>query len=595
MKKNYLIFTPINNTWPANYQNYLSFVSESAILNLDGKQNKYKSIYINSSRWKNKKIFGKDYHNLSNLFEKILKILSKELNNIHEINNDQKTWRLILGPWLSMFIFVFFERYSNLKKIVKKKKIDKCIFLNFDKNLFVPYNNREFIHLASEDYWNQFFYQKLCENFIKKKKIEIIKAEKNKEFQKFKKNIKRGKYLNQNFGYPKNFLIRFLNLFNRKKYKYLFFGNNLGIKNEFNLSFKFNQFPTIGNIDNTFVNRKINEKLRKKIKKRLKFKNIFEDLCLKSICDFLPTLFLENYKDFKKYQENKNLPTSPKVVLLSHSLWFDTKFMYYIANLLRNKKTKLIYCQHGGTYGLAAYNWLEKFEISIANIYLTWGWMNKINKNLKKFFILKNMKLNISRKKNLLVIMRNRFRYLYSMESSISLESYSDYIFNISTFLKNINNNVKEKTIIRMPQGTNKKHNFCEKLFEHHTFKNNKSFAKACSESKLIIHTYNSTPFLETLSANIPSILILDKNSNPFKKESRKLISNLEKNKILFFKMKEAALFVNKLWNSNKINDWWNSKKTQNAINMFTNIYAKKTDDIPNEIKRIILSTTLKH
>ena len=41
-KKPYLIFTPIKNTWPTNYNNFISLVSETAILNLNGKQNRYK-------------------------------------------------------------------------------------------------------------------------------------------------------------------------------------------------------------------------------------------------------------------------------------------------------------------------------------------------------------------------------------------------------------------------------------------------------------------------------------------------------------------------------------------------------------------------
>ena len=108
-------------TWPANLKSTISIVSESAILDLNGKQNEYENFYLNSPRWKNKKIFGQDFRKLSSLFETILKFFSKELNKVHNVNHDYKTWRIILGPWLSMFIFIFLRDFQTLIKHSKIK------------------------------------------------------------------------------------------------------------------------------------------------------------------------------------------------------------------------------------------------------------------------------------------------------------------------------------------------------------------------------------------------------------------------------------------------------------------------------------------
>lgn len=578
MKKNYLIFSPIAKTWPQNYNNNLSIVSESAILNLYGKQNRFKNIYINSPRWKNKKILEKDFNRLSNFFEKILNIISKELNLIHNEQHDYRTWRLILGPWLSMFIFIFFERYSNVKNIIQKKKIDKSIFLGLNKNFFIPYDAREFLNFTKNDLWNQFLYQSIAAEFIDKKKI--IK-------KKFYFNNLDLRHSPKKYNKLKNILIDCLNLFDRRKYEYLLCSNNLGIFNEFNLSLRFNQFPILEVKNKDFIKRIINHSLREKIRSKIKFKNKFENICFKAICNFLPSLFLENYQDLNLYVKNMNLPTNPKAIFTSHSIWYETKFIFYLANLLKNKKTKLIYGQHGGTYGLAKYNWPEKFETSIADKYLSWGWSDKKNNIIKKFFIFKNLKIKSLKKKDLLIVMRNRQRYFFSMESSIASEVYSEYISNISKFLNSIENNLKKQVVMRLPPNSSIKNNFCEKLMKNYKFYNNDSFSNACSKSKLIIHTFNSTPFLETFSSNIPSILILDKNDNPFKSEYKILMDSLIHNKILFFDPKIAAKFVNKLWSSG-IDDWWFNKKTQNSIKKFNDIFAKKSNNICEELEKII-------
>ena len=588
MKKNYLIFTPLLETWPANLKSTISIVSESAILDLNGKQNEYENFYLNSPRWKNKKIFGQDFRKLSSLFETILKFFSKELNKVHNVNHDYKTWRIILGPWLSMFIFIFFERFSNVEKTFQNKKIDKCLFLDLDKRLFVPYDAREFVDFAQEDYWNQFLYQKIAQQFLDEKKIIIKKNQKNYQFIKYSEKLKK-KYTGQKFSKFINFLIYILNLFNRKKYKFFIYGNNFRLKDQFNLAFKLRQLPMIRAQIKEKINRKINDKLRESFRKKIKFRNKFDNICFNSICDFLPTLFLENYKDFNLYEKKANLPTKPKVVFISTALWFQTKVMFFIAKLIKNKKTKFIYSQHGGTYGLSKYNWAEKFEISVADIYLSWGWKNKINKNIKRFFIFKNIKRENRVKKNLLMVLNNRTRYFISTDSSFGTEIYSNYISNVTGFLNNLDKSIKENTILRMPPSSKEKNNFSENLKKNFEFSNTQSFSKACNNSKLIVHTYNSTPFLETISSNLPTILILKKNDNPFKNEAKPFIKNLVKNKILFYDAKLAAKFVNKLWNEN-IDDWWNDNKTQKAINKFITNYANTTNNISEEIKKIIIN-----
>ena len=61
-----------------------------------------------------------------------------------------------------------------------------------DKRLFVPYDAREFVDFAQEDYWNQFLYQKIAQQFLDEKKIIIKKIKKlsiYKIFRKIKKKI----------------------------------------------------------------------------------------------------------------------------------------------------------------------------------------------------------------------------------------------------------------------------------------------------------------------------------------------------------------------------------------------------------------------
>ena len=107
-----------------------------------------------------------------------------------------------------------------------------------------------------------------------------------------------------------------------------------------------------------------------------------------------------------------------------------------------------------------------------------------------------------------------------------------------------------------------------------HSHKNTLNFL---DKFKINIETVNSTGYLETLNLNLPTILIFDKQYCRVRKTAKKYFLLLEKANILFKNPKNAAKFINKNYKS--IDNWWNSKKVQNAIKIFTNKFAKKTND----------------
>ena len=588
MSKNYLILTPIKITWPKKFNNNLLFASESAILNYRGTQNKFKNVYINPFKWKDKNILREDFKKLNSIFEKFLIFFSNELNRIHNCNYSYRTWRIVLGPWLSNFIHIFYERFSNIEILFKKKKVDKCIFINFFENLVVPYDPREFRDLIQNDYWNQNLYQKILLKYLNKKNIIEKQIPKNKQIEIFNNASQFFKNSKKKLSFLKYIFNSVLNFINRRNNKYFIFGNNLGLINEIKLALKFHQLPLLDYKENRNIKKSINQNLRDNLKKKFKVKNKFEKICFEASCDLMPTLFLENFIDFNIFKNQVNLPSRPKVILMSYPLWYQTKLLFFVANLIEKKKSVFLYGQHGGTYGLAKVNWHEKFEISVADKYLTWGWNIKDNKKITKFFIFKNLKKKKNKKKYLTVIMRGRLkRYFSSLESSTGTEVYSDYITNVSNFLFNIKDSLKKNIILRLPQESSKDFDFYGKLTKKFKFDNSHSFSDACNESKLTIHTSNATTFLETLSSNIPTILVINKKTNPFKKESKILINSLEKNNIIFFSPLSAAKFINKICD-NKINSWWNHRNTQKAVKKFSDKYANKTNNIVKELKNIL-------
>ena len=221
---------------------------------------------------------------------------------------------------------------------------------------------------------------------------------------------------------------------------------------------------------------------------------------------------------------------------------------------------------------------------------MTWGWDDKKKNNIVKFSIFKNIHVNKSAaaKENLLLLLRLRKRYFHSMESSIGTEVYSDFIKHCSHFLFNLSREIKSKTILRPPYKSIKIENidFFSDLKNNFKFYCDDSMEEAYNKSKLIVLPSNSTPMLQSLSANLPTIIIFNKNTDPIRGFAKKYIKRLYENNVLFNDPLLAAKFVNKIW-KNDIHEWWNKKKTQAAVKNFCDNFARKSGDITSEFKNI--------
>ena len=95
--------------------------------------------------WDDLKKKKKDFKYLSKVNEKILKNLAQKLNKLHNLNYNLNYWRVILGPWLYIFISSSFDRWEILTELIKKKK----------KLNYTSYLTEKIINLDYRDYLNK--------------------------------------------------------------------------------------------------------------------------------------------------------------------------------------------------------------------------------------------------------------------------------------------------------------------------------------------------------------------------------------------------------------------------------------------------------
>ena len=583
MKKKILIATPIKHVWPKNKGSNIVICSESAVLNYHNLKNEYKNFIISPNRWENKKRLLKDYKYLDRLYEKLLKDFSDKLNKIHSISENLNFWRVVLGPWLGNFIHIYFDRWKHIEGSLKKNDKYVTTILNLENNFLIPYDHSQFLQLSFNDYWNQSIYQNIIKNFpIELKKIKLSEKLILRSIKKDNLDIRLKNFKTSLINLAKK---KANDLMNYKKYKYFFYKTYLSFKDELKLSLKFNQFPILDVKKKYAQLENVDIKLRETISFSKIKKSKFEKSLSKILPLQIPRIFIENFKDLTEFYKYANLPKKPKIIFTSNAAWFETNIAYYIAKL-KSKNTKLIYGQHGGNYSMPKILWPEDHEKKISDKFLSWGWKEKGSK-VKSFYKFKNIKLEKAKNKELLIMLQNRKRYFFSMDSSGGTESWACYIRYISSFLFNLSKKTKKKTILRL-YNTNKIKTFdyYSNLEKKFNFRSSNSLVDAFSKSKIIVHTLLSTSINDALNANHPSIIILRKDHNPMKADAKKIFNLLYESNVLFYDSIKAAKFIDHIWDKG-VNEWWNNKKTQSARVLFCNNFAKSNYEITQDLEKI--------
>ena len=586
--KKYLVSTQIKETWPENKNNHIIFSSIAPLQKFPDKDFPYKKFNINNKYWTPQRV-AKDFIYIENLYEKTLLKLSSNLNDIHKTNYSKKFWRILIGPWLFNFIFFSFDRWKNITTTLNKFKIDKVKILNLNKNLLTPYESEDFIIVSGKDLWNQYIYQTICLDLLPRKKIDYINYNTKKQIETDISSLNQGTKKPNSI---KLIIFNFFNFFKKNKYKYLIYRCYIGALKEIKLSLKLGQLPLLFIPKQKYKkNKNIDYNIRKKLNKLVKPKNKFENFISKIIQNQVPKVFLENFDDLKNFSSNSNLPQNPKKILTANALWHDSFFMYHTAKLAE-KRSKIIYAQHGGAYGISKYSWPEKHEKKISDKYLTWGWKgSKSEKKIKSFFLLtKPIKYDWDKKKEkLLVLLRFRQRYIQSPETESCCDLYTEYLKYWSKVLTNLDENIKKNVVLRLKyKNLNPKSiDFFSNLEKNFTFDSSKSYYDSCMRSRLVITNTTNTTFLEAIASNVPVMCIINKSNIPFRKSAQGIFNLLEKKKIIFYNPEKAAKYINFLWKDN-VKSWWFKKETQLALEEFKNKFAKPNKNIIGAISKEI-------
>ena len=528
-----------------------------------------------SYHWDDRKKLFANYQYLQGLYERVLVDMVRSLNAIHDDDHSLRYWRIIIGPWLFFFIHVFYDRYVCIEKAAQSHKVSGTMIGKYDQNDWVPRDYVDFSGWVTKDAFNQFLYSWIIER-VKPFSYSYQKID-NRENIAEKQIDKKTTWVKR---LSKKMMLAYEGLLPHRFNKFVFISSYLRAKDQWLLQLSLGQWPSLFSPEVKEAESEVNLAIRTKVVLSCAG-NQFERLLAQIIPSQIPRAYLENYT-FLKEQALAKYPASPKVILTACDFFSNESFKIFSAEHAQHG-TRLVGIQHGGNYGTALFLAFEEHELRISDTYYTWGWQTDEGHKAKP---LPAVKLNRFRKDivfdpqgNILLTLGLMPRYSYHLYSVyLSSTGTLAYFQDQFSFIRGLNDRVYKDLLIRTyPQDYewSQRERFQE-FFPDVVFDHRKSIIESMKASRLFITTYNATTFLESFTANFPTIMFWNPEHWELRDSAKPYFDQLKKVGILHDTPQRAAQKVNEIFLDPGA--WWQGQEVQEAKNNFCSRFANTSD-----------------
>ena len=561
--------------------------------NFFGSKFTYPSVYLGRS---SRTFFNENCHTIEDktkahdccnqIYNSIISDLVRNLNTLHKVNYSFRSWNIILGYWLRLFIHSIYENYFILDKTLKNLDIEEIFSFYPEEYDLFTFDTYGLYSVTLNEEWNCALNSKIIKFFNIKKKIIYKTSEE--------------KYLSNQETFSarrKNSIFNFLNLIGKvfnvfKKDEYAcIYKTYLPFVYEKKLEIKMCQLPQFWN-DKKISFKPYDKNLRKEIDLKSNVNSSkFEEFLRAILPSSLPVFVLESFKDINELSEKSDYPKNPSFIFTSEAFAYDEVFKFYTAKKTQDGVPYFI-GQHGNSYFTHVYNNYAT-EVNVCDKFISWGF--KDNHKVIPTFNFKTLgKRKLFNNKGKLLVAFRQINISAQPIFNLPAQEKKDSESTIK-IISGLNTKIQSQTVawFRFDSHNNLEPSSKEQL-KNLNIKikiGNKRFRDLLKESRLTFFNYDSTGILENLALNIPTICFWDNvfgHINPNAVDTYKLLIDA---KILFKDPTELIKHVENNWLD--INSWWMNKNTQDLIKEFNskiNIPAQK-NSLEN-LKKILTQTT---
>lgn len=535
-----------------------------------------------------------DYAEARALEEALFPELCSVLNHYHGTQHGSRFWRIVLGHWFRRYVDLMLNRVRTVEQCLQTHQLSGTTAFADEHYALAPLDSYAAIWAFSDDRWNNALYMQIltllggvsCP-------VEVISSDISEGYRwppvltkiPLKRRILKWGY--RQTGKLAGLLARENDAFIINSY--------LPKKEEIRLQLAIGQVPQLWTSPMQEFTKRPDRVLRYSLSNQIagESTNTLSDILRSMIFELLPACYLERFAELTEKVQQLPWPKRPKFIFTSNG--FDTDEMFKLWTALKVESgCQYITGQHGNNYGTHRYIHTS-IEEATPDKFLTWGWTDGLSQHTPAFLfkITRRIGWNYDPDGGLLMIELHEPHRITTWDGTFEFGNYST---DQRKFIEKLQKIPREQLTIRMHSGS-----YYARWSEIDKWRDfdpdlkietgAKPIAKLIAKSRLVIHSYDSTGMLETLSQNIPTLAFWQNDFDHLRESAKPYYQLLVDAGIVHFTPESAAAKVNEVWGN--VEGWWTQSAVQEARKQFCDRYARVSQNPVSELKIILTSDFL--
>lgn len=518
--------------------------------------------------WDDRQRLRRDYDYLRGVYERQLKALAGRLNEIHGSDHSERYWRILVGPWLSQFIEVVFDRRASIASALAAEP-DLHTYTSAARDAdWIPRDFAQFLQWCSGDDYNLHLYSR------------IVEREKTLPHRALEFPLPPGRP-----AVRQPLLKRALNALGGSVpdalNRVVFVSSYLSRSQQFRVQSALGQWPWM------VFEPALDVEVSPDFGKRSKLASgagvdAFEELLGELLPRQLPMAYLENYAEVR-HRALALYPRRPGAIFTANAYATQELFKAWSAEK-SEEGVPLCIAQHGGHHGTGAWSSYEEHELQIADRYYTWGWDRPGAPQCRPLtpgpLIRARESITYPGEGGVLWVPMSLPRYSYWMYSVPVGPQMLSYLEEQRRLYEALGPQARALTTLRLfphELGWDEDERWKEWAPDLRLYRGPLSFAGQLSRNRLLLGTYNSTTFLETFVANFPTVLFWNPSQWELRPEAVPYFDALRRASILHDTPESAAEKVNAVCGDPM--SWWRRPDVQAARSQFCGRFAHVAND----------------
>lgn len=531
-----------------------------------------------------------DHAEARTLEEKLFPILYDALNQYHGTQHGARFWRIVLGHWLRRYVDVILNRVKTLEQCLQAHQLSGTTAFSDDRYTLASLDSYAAIWAFNDDRWNNALYVRIL-NLLRDVRcsVEVVAGDEADGFRwhttaataPLKRQVLKS-------GYQ---LLRNLVGFLARENDVFIINSYLPKKEEIKLQLALGQVPQLWTSPKLILTKKPDRALRQNLSDQIaggSSGTLFGIMC-SLVFELLPVCYLEGFAELSENVQQLPWPKKPKFIFTSNNFDTDEIFKLWTAQKVESG-FKYVTGQHGNNYGTYRYMY-PSIEETTADKFLTWGWTDGLPQYTPAFiFKAASRKVEAHDPNGGLLLIELPMPHRVSTWDGTS--EFATYFSDQQTFIDKLQNPIKRHLTIRLHSAhtyfkwgeKNRWRSFDTSIkLDTGTLK----ISNLIAQSRLIVHSYDSTGILEILSQNLPTLAFWQNDFDHLRDNAKPYYKLLLDVGIVHLTAESAAAKVNEVWDD--VDGWWAQRAVQDARKKFCDRYARVSQYPVRDLQKLLL------